>query len=158
MLVCVYIYIYANPASPVAVAVCQRRTWVFRNLFAHKLLCQLVIYTPLTNSNRDRRSGKKDCSRQSFLAIVFVLKHSIVLGGVLASLAQSGGRVCKQSRKHANTIKQAKGTAKHQKKRTHKDSIKQKINQANNQSSTPSIKSNSQQRKKTNKPEEETLY
>ena len=132
MLVCVYIYIYANPTSPVAVAVCQRRTWVFRNLFAHKLLCQLVIYTPLTNSNRDRRSGEKDCSRQSFLAIVFVLKHSIVLGGVLASLAQSGGRVCKQSRKHANTIKQAKGTAKH-KKRTHKDSIKQKINQANNE-------------------------
>ena len=133
MLVCIYRYIYANPTSPVAVAVCQRRTWVFRNLFAHKLLCQLVIYTPLTNSNRDRRSGKKDCSRQSFLAIVFVLKHSIVLGGVLASLAQSGGRVCKQSRKHANTQSNKQKGQQDIKKRTHKDSIKQKINQANNQ-------------------------
>ena len=36
--------------------------------------------------------------------------------------------------------------------------IKHKINQTKNQSSTPSIKSNSQQRKKTNEPEEETLY
>ena len=57
---------------------------------------------------------------------------------------------------HKQTIKQAKRTTNNQK--THKHSIKQKINQANNQSSTPSIKSNTQQRKKTNKPEKETLY
>ena len=56
---------------------------------------------------------------------------------------------------HKQTIKQAKRTTNNQK--THKHSIKQKINQANNQSSTPSIKSNNQ-RKKTNKPEKETLY
>ena len=56
---------------------------------------------------------------------------------------------------HKQTIKQAKRTTNNQKK--HKHSIKQKINQANIQSSTPSIKSNNQ-RKKTNKPEKETLY
>ena len=94
--------------------------------------------------------GEKDCSRQSFLAIVFVLKHSIVLGGVLASLAQSGGRVCKQSRKHANTIKQAKGTAKHQKKNT------QRFNQTKNQSSKQSMKHTINQIKQSAKKERKT--
>ena len=69
--------------------------------------------------------------------------------GESCSVWGRGLETIKKTRKH--TIKQAKGTTKNQKK-THT------FNQANNQSSTPSIKSNSQQRKKTNKPEEETLY
>ena len=66
-------------------------------------------------------------------------------------------KICwEQSMKHTN--KQSnKQKGQRTIKKTHKHSIKQKINQANNQSSTPSIKSNNQ-RKKTNKPEKETLY
>ena len=66
-------------------------------------------------------------------------------------------KICRaQSMKHTNNNQTSKKDNE-QSKNTHKHSIKQKINQANNQSSTPSIKSNNQ-RKKTIKLEEETLY